>query len=122
MGQDVTPPVATALAAAAIPLSKVGSGRHERLSDTERELYFWILRRFASTGRPSAAETRVAAESLVLDMAEPSRCSHARTSSTRAPMERSLSLIRSRVVPRITSFASRVATTRTRCVRSTPWG
>lgn len=66
-GEGVTPSVATALDAAAIPLAKVGPGRHERLTDFERELYFWILHRFASSGRPSAAETRAAADEMGLD-------------------------------------------------------
>lgn len=63
----MTPEVATALAAAAIPMSKVGPGRHARLDESERELYFWILRRFAGRGRPSGAETREAAEGRGLD-------------------------------------------------------
>ena len=67
MSTDVTPQVAAALDAAAIPQSKVGPGRHARLTDSERELYFWILRRFAERGRPSGAETREAAEGFGLD-------------------------------------------------------
>lgn len=58
--------VAAALDAAAIPQSKVGPRRHARLTDSERELYFWILRRFAEKGRPSGAETREAAEGFGL--------------------------------------------------------
>jgi hypothetical protein len=58
---------AAALAAAAIPSSKLGSARHARLSEPEREFYFWILRRFAAIGRPSSAETRTAAEQLGLE-------------------------------------------------------
>ena len=58
---------AAALRAAAIPASKRGSARHARLSEPERELYFWILRRFATSGRPSSAETRAAAERLGLE-------------------------------------------------------
>jgi Alkylmercury lyase len=64
---DVTPGVAAALDAAAIPQFKVGPGRHARLTDSERELYFWILRRFAESGRPPGAETREAAEGFGLD-------------------------------------------------------
>jgi Alkylmercury lyase len=64
---DVKPEVAAALEAAAIPVSKVGPGRHARLTDPERALYFWILRRFAERGRPSAMETREAAEGLGLE-------------------------------------------------------
>ena len=66
-GVGLTPGVAAALGAAAIPISKVGPGRHERLSGGERELYFWILRRFAASGRPSGVETRETAGRLGLD-------------------------------------------------------
>jgi hypothetical protein len=66
---DVTPSAAAALDAAAIPAFKVGASRHARLEAAERDLYFWILRQFASSGRPSAAETRQAAEDLGLDAA-----------------------------------------------------
>lgn len=58
--------VASALATAEIPASKLGPARRARLSDRERELYFWILRSFATRGRPSAAEARGAAEQLGL--------------------------------------------------------
>ena len=58
---------AAALNAAAIPSSKLGSARHARLSEPERELYFWILRRFATSGRPTGDETRAAAERLGLE-------------------------------------------------------
>ena len=40
--------VAATLAAAEIPPSKLGPARRARLSEAERELYFWILRRFAA--------------------------------------------------------------------------
>ena len=59
--------VAAALAAAEIPPSKLGPARRARLSEAERELYFWILRRFASDGRPSGAELRAAAAQLGLE-------------------------------------------------------
>jgi hypothetical protein len=49
------------------PPSNLGPARHARLSEPERELYFWILRRFATSGRPSSAETRAAAERLGLE-------------------------------------------------------
>jgi len=39
------PAVAAALAAAEIPPSKLGPARRARLTEEERELYFWILRR-----------------------------------------------------------------------------
>lgn len=58
---------AAALTAAAIPSSKLGSARHARLSEPERDLYFWVLRRFATSGRPSGAETRATAERLGLE-------------------------------------------------------
>ena len=63
-GEQRTPDAAAALAAAEIPPSKLGPARRARLTADERELYFWILRRFATRGRPSSAETRAAAEGL----------------------------------------------------------
>jgi hypothetical protein len=63
----LAPAVAAALAAAEIPPSKLGPARHARLSEAQRELYFWILRRFATDGRPSSGELRRAAEQLGLD-------------------------------------------------------
>ena len=67
-GNGKEPPgAATALAAAAFPPSKLGAARRARLSELERELYFWILRRFATRGRPSSAATRDAAAELRLD-------------------------------------------------------
>ena len=66
-----------ALTAAAIPSSKLGSARHARLSEPERELYFWILRRFTTSGRPGGAETRAAAERLGLE-ADPALATLAR--------------------------------------------
>jgi hypothetical protein len=59
--------VSAALAAAEIPPSKLGPARRSRLSEAERELYFWILNRFASEGRPSSVELRAAAEQLGLE-------------------------------------------------------
>lgn len=59
--------VAATLAAAEIPPSKRGPARRARLSQAERELYFWILRRFASEGRPSGIELRAAAKQLGLE-------------------------------------------------------
>jgi Alkylmercury lyase len=59
--------VAAALDAAAIPPSKLGPARRARLTGAERELYFWILRRFASEGRPGSGAVRAAAEQLGLD-------------------------------------------------------
>jgi hypothetical protein len=64
---QLPPRVATALAAAEIPPSKLGSARRARLEDAEREFYFWILRRFASHGTPSSTDTAAAAERLGLD-------------------------------------------------------
>ena len=60
MSTDVTPQVADALDAAAIPQLKVGRARHARLSDSERELYFLDPPPLAERGRPSGAETREA--------------------------------------------------------------
>ena len=59
--------VAAALAAAEIPPSKLGPARRARLSEAERELYFWILRRFATDGHPSRIEVSAAAEHLGLE-------------------------------------------------------
>jgi Alkylmercury lyase len=59
--------VIAALAVAEIPASKLGAARRARLSENERELYFWILRHFASEGRPSSAELREAAKRLAID-------------------------------------------------------
>jgi hypothetical protein len=59
--------VAAALAAAEIPPSKLGPARRARLTKAERELYFWILHRFASEGRPGSSEVRAAGEQLGLD-------------------------------------------------------
>ena len=58
--------VAAALAAAAIPSSKLGPARSARLTDSERELYVSILRHFASEGRPSSADVRAVAARLGL--------------------------------------------------------
>ena len=59
--------VAATLAAAEIPRSKLGPARRAGLSEAERELYFWILRRFATNGRPRSGELRAAAEQLGLE-------------------------------------------------------
>ena len=59
--------VAEALATAEIPLSKLGPARRARLTDSERELYYSILRHFRTRGRPSDAEVRETAERLGMD-------------------------------------------------------
>ena len=64
---QLAPAVAAALAAAEIPPSKLGPARRARLTEAERELYFWILRRFATDGRPGSGEVRAAAGRLGLD-------------------------------------------------------
>jgi len=66
-GEQLPPRVAVALAAAEIPPCKLGPARRARLNAAEQALYFWILRRFASDGRPRSAETRVEARRLGLD-------------------------------------------------------
>lgn len=63
-GKSLPARVEEALAAAQIPESKLGAARRARLSTSERELYFWILRRFASSGRPSRRELESAADRL----------------------------------------------------------
>jgi hypothetical protein len=60
--------VAAALALAEIPPSKLGQARRSRLSDSERALYFWILRRFAERGRPTREELGREAEQLRLEL------------------------------------------------------
>jgi hypothetical protein len=64
---ELSASAAATLAAAEIPPSKLGPARRARLSQSERELYFWILRQFASDGGPSRAELRAAAEELGLE-------------------------------------------------------
>jgi len=66
-GEQLPPRVAAALAAAEIPPSKLGAARRRRLSKPELELYFWILRRFRTQGRPSDAEIGEAAKRHGLD-------------------------------------------------------
>jgi hypothetical protein len=65
---QLPPGVSAALAAAEIPASKLGPARRARLTDAERELYFWILRRFATSGRPSGEEAREEAGRLGVDI------------------------------------------------------
>lgn len=60
--------VASTLAAAEIPPSKLGRARRAQLTDVERELYFWILRRFAEQGRPNKVELNVAVEKRGTDV------------------------------------------------------
>jgi hypothetical protein len=64
---QLAPAVAAALAAAEIPPSKLGPARSARLTEAEREPYFWILGRFATDGRPSSGEVRAAAGRLGLN-------------------------------------------------------
>jgi hypothetical protein len=64
------PSVVAALAAAEIPPSKLGAARRARLDDSERELYFWILHRFATDGRPSSVDTDAEAQRLGLDVVD----------------------------------------------------
>lgn len=59
--EHLSPSAAAALATADISPSKFGASRHAGLSNSERKLYFWILRRFATHGRPGSAETHKAA-------------------------------------------------------------
>jgi hypothetical protein len=66
--EQLAPGAAAALRAARISPSKLGPARHAQLVDSERELYFWILRRFATSDGPSSAEKRESAERLGLDV------------------------------------------------------
>jgi hypothetical protein len=63
----LAPTVAAVLVAAGIPPRKLGRARSARLSEAQRELYFWILRRFATAGRPSSGDVLAAADRLGLD-------------------------------------------------------
>ena len=58
------------VAARGIPAPKLGPARRARLTDSERELYFWILRRFATRGRPSSTKMREEAARLGADVEE----------------------------------------------------
>jgi hypothetical protein len=58
--------VAEALRAADIPETRRGAARVSDLSQPERELYFWILRQFATAAPPSAHATSAAAVALDL--------------------------------------------------------
>ena len=60
--------VAAALALAQIPSSKLGQARRSRLGDSERALYFWILRRFAEGGRPPREDLGRKAEQFGLEL------------------------------------------------------
>src|SRR6266542_3861341 len=62
--------VTATLRAAGIPAERRGAGRVRRLSGPERELYLWILRRFAEAASPSAEATRAAAADRGLDPSE----------------------------------------------------
>ena len=66
-GGELPERAAAALALAEIPPSKLGPSRRARLTDAERELYFWILRRFRTSGRPSDSELRETAKPLGID-------------------------------------------------------
>lgn len=65
---DTSEAIENIIAAAGIEDHKRGAKRHARLTPLERALYFWILRRFAAAGRPVAAEMRVAARHLGIDL------------------------------------------------------
>lgn len=67
-GDRLPPRVAGALAAAEIPPSKLGPNRRVHLTDSERDLYFWVLRSFATSGRPSGTEMNDEARRLGLDV------------------------------------------------------
>jgi hypothetical protein len=66
--ERLTAGVDATLAAAGIPASKLGRARRARLTDSERQLYFWILRRFPKRGRPNSSETREEAARLGIDV------------------------------------------------------
>lgn len=69
-GEPRLPPrLAGALEAAGIPASRCGPERLARLSGAERELYRWILRHFATAGRPGSRA--VAARARQLGIGDP---------------------------------------------------
>ena len=70
MSVDRETPALDALRAADIRPGRTGAARAGRLSETERELYFWILREFAAARPPSEEATLTAAASLGIDPAE----------------------------------------------------
>jgi hypothetical protein len=47
---------------------RLGKERHAKLTEPERDLYFWILRRFATTGRPAGDEASEAARRFGVDL------------------------------------------------------
>ena len=59
--------VAVALAAAEIPLAKIGQCRGERLDQAEREFYVWILRRFSEAGAVQSDASKGEATRMGLD-------------------------------------------------------
>jgi hypothetical protein len=63
-------PVVEALDAAGIPATRVGRRRGEHLAAVERELYIWILRRFAEEGAPPREATSTEAKRLQLNVDE----------------------------------------------------
>jgi hypothetical protein len=58
------------LAAAGIPLAKGGRCRGERLADTEREFYVWILRRFSEGDAVGSDGVEAEATRMGLDLTE----------------------------------------------------
>ncbi len=60
--------VQKALHAAGIAPERHGKARAARLSQREREFYFWILRQFAAAAPPDAEATRGAARRFGLDL------------------------------------------------------
>lgn len=61
------PGVDEALRAAAIQPERFGHFRAARLEESERQLYFWILRQFAAAAPPTGQATNAAATSLDLE-------------------------------------------------------
>jgi hypothetical protein len=63
----MTIPVEAILEAACMPPDRIGQARTARLSAPELDLYRWIIRHFAETGRPSRTLVAQKAASLSLD-------------------------------------------------------
>lgn len=72
MSKELPARVASALRIAEIDPSRRGSARRERVRGADRELYLWILRHFATNGRPrdSAIRGEVARIGLDYDTAK----------------------------------------------------
>lgn len=67
MSKELPARVASALRIAEIDPSRRGSARRERVRGADRELYLWILRQFATNGRPGGSAIRGEVARIGLD-------------------------------------------------------